>query len=53
MVRPKIKGTRVTIVLDDDLGKKLRVKQAKMIHDANTNVSYSRVINDALRKALK
>jgi len=44
---------RVTIILDDDLDKKLRRLQAKMIQQEQTSYSYSRVVNDALRKALK
>ncbi len=44
---------RVTIVLDDDLAKKLRAVQSKKISKLNTHVSYSGVINDELRKVLK
>ena len=41
---------RVTIMLDDDLDKKLRLLQAKLIQSTNKSVSFSEVINDLLRK---
>ena len=44
---------RVTIMIDDDIDKKLRLRQAKMIQQKQASYSYSRVINDALRKVLK
>ncbi len=44
---------RVTIVIDDDIDKKLRHRQAKIIQQEQTSCSYSRVVNDALRKVLK
>ncbi len=44
---------RVTIVLDDDLVKKLRIIQSKKISKSTNSVSFSRVINEELRKALK
>ena len=44
---------RITIVLDDDLYKKLRLRQAKMIAASTKSVSFSRVINQQLRKGLK
>ncbi|MFB5647155.1 MAG: hypothetical protein ACE5RO_03305 [Candidatus Nitrosomaritimum yanchengensis] len=44
---------RVTIMIDDDLDKKLRMIQSKLILDTNETVSYSQVINDTLRKATK
>ncbi len=43
----------VTIVLDDDLVKKLKTIQAKMITKSKKSVSFSSVVNDELRKALK
>jgi len=46
-------GNRVTIVLDDDNDKKLRLRQAKLIRESSKSVSFSRVINDILRKHLK
>ncbi len=44
---------RITIMIDDDLDKKLRVHQAKLIQQTNSSYSYSRVLNETLRKALK
>ena len=44
---------RVTIMLDDDLDKKLRLIQAKAIQNTNSSVSFSRVVNETLRKKLK
>ena len=43
---------RVTIMIDDDLDKKIRQIQAKNIQKNNTAYSYSRVINETLRKNL-
>jgi len=43
---------RITIVLDDDNIKKLRTIQAKKIRESEKSVSFSRVINDVLRKKL-
>ncbi|MFB5645361.1 MAG: hypothetical protein ACE5R3_02045 [Nitrosopumilaceae archaeon] len=44
---------RITIMLDDDLIKKLRVKQAKSIKNQQKSVSLSRVINLELEKVCK
>ena len=44
---------KVTIVLDDDLVKKLREKQAKLIKESTKSVSFSKVLNDVLRENLK
>jgi len=44
---------RVTIVLDDDLVKKLRIIQAKNIVKSKKSVSFSSVINNELRKTIK
>jgi len=44
---------RVTIMIDDDLDKKLRMRQAKMIQQNQTSHSFSKTINEILRKALK
>ncbi len=44
---------RITIVLDDDLVTSLRQKQAKQIKGTLKSVSFSRVLNEALRKNLK
>ncbi len=44
---------RVTIMIDEDLDKKLRLRQAKMIQQEQASYSYSKVLNDVLRKTLK
>ncbi len=48
-----IMSKRITVVLDDELVKKLRHLQAKMISKSSKSVSFSRVINKELRKGLK
>ena len=44
---------RITIVLDDDLVKKLRIIQAKKITKSKKSVSFSSVLNYELGKAVK
>ena len=44
---------RVTIMIDDDLDKKLRMIQAKMIQTTSESVSYSKVINEMLKKGIQ
>lgn len=44
---------RVTVMIADDLDKKLRMIQAKQIAKTSTSVSYSQVLNQALKKELK
>ncbi len=46
-------GKRITIILDDDLLKKLHEIQAKQIKNSTKSVSFSRVLNEILRKSLK
>jgi len=48
-----IMGKRITIVLNEDLLKKLRLLQAKRIKESASSVSFSSVINQILEKALK
>jgi len=43
---------RATIVLDDELLKKLRIKQSKLVKTEKGYVSLSRVINDVIREGL-
>jgi len=45
-------SNRVTIMIEDDLDKKIRV-QAKQIQKTSGSVSYSRIINEILRKQVK
>ena len=44
---------RVTIMIDEELDKKLRLYQAKMIQKDQNSYSYSKALNDTLRKVLK
>jgi len=44
---------RITIMIDEDINKKLRLCQAKIIQQKQKSCSYSRVVNDVLRKVLK
>jgi len=44
---------RITIMIDDDLDKKLRLIQAKQISKNSESVSFSRVINTELRRQLR
>jgi len=44
---------RVTIMIDEDLDKKLRVIQAKHISQKKFSYSYSKTLNETLRKVLK
>ena len=44
---------RVTIMIDEDLDKKIRLRQAKHIQQEQSSYSYSRVLNETLRKSIK
>ena len=48
-----IMAKRITIMIDDDLDKKLRLLQAKNITKSQKSVSYSRTLNEVLRKSIK
>jgi hypothetical protein len=39
-------------MIDDDLDKKLRMRQAKLIQQEQSSYSYSRVLNEVIRKAI-
>jgi len=43
---------RVTIMLYEDLAKKLRLLQAKRLKRSSKSISFSTVLNDQLRKGL-
>ncbi len=43
---------RVTVMIDGDLDKKLHLLQAKRIQKEQASISYSKVMNDTLRKTL-
>ncbi len=44
---------RVTIMLDKNLERTLRNLQSKLIKDTQKNVSFSKVINESLKKHFK
>lgn len=44
---------RVTIMIDTDLAKEIRKRQAREIEKSNRSVSFSEMINRYLRKGLK
>jgi len=44
---------RVTIMLDTDLDKKMRLLQAKLIQSTTSSVSFSMILNQVLRDSLK
>ena len=44
---------RVTIMIDDDIDRKLRQIQAKMIQKENKSISYSYVVNSILKNSIK
>jgi len=48
-----MKSKRITIVIGDELMKKLRIIQSKKIAKLKKSVSFSSVINDQLRKEVK
>ena len=44
---------RISVMLDEDIVKKIRLKQSKLIIKYEKNVSFSRVLNDILKEQLK
>ncbi len=44
---------RITIMLDDDLVRKIHEIQSKQIKQSTKAVSFSRVLNEVARKSLK
>ena len=46
-------GKRITIMIDEDLEKKLRLIQAKTIASTKEGTSFSQVLNKTLRKAIR
>ena len=40
-------------MLEDDMAKRLRIKQAKMLQENKGSVSFSKVINETLRLCFK
>ncbi|WP_420545735.1 hypothetical protein [Nitrosopumilus sp.] len=44
---------RVTIVMDEDIIKKLHERQARQIKESAKSISFSSVVNEAIRKQIK
>ena len=45
-------GKRVTVTVDDDLVRRLRTLQAKQIKKYQKSISFSKIINELIRKSL-
>jgi hypothetical protein len=46
-------GTRVTVLIDDEIMARLRIIQARMIKNSSKAVSFSRVLNQILEEGLR
>ncbi len=53
MLEQKIEGHRITIILDNDIVRKLRNRQAKLLMESNKAVTMTSVIKEALKEYLK
>ena len=53
MLESKMDGHRITIILDDDIIKKLRKRQAKLLMGTTSSVTLTSVIKEALNEYLK
>ncbi len=53
MLEQKIEGHRITIILDDDIVKKLRSRQAILLMESSNAVTLTSVIKEALEEFLK
>ncbi len=53
MLEQKIEGHRITIILDDDIVRKLRNRQAKLLMESSKAVTMTSVIKEALKEYLK
>ena len=46
------RSKRITVMIDEDLDKKIRLKQAKIIGRTKCGISFSQVVNETLIKGL-
>jgi len=53
MLEQKIGGHRITIILEEDLVRKLRIRQAKMLVGSRRAVTMTSIIKEALIEYLK
>ncbi|MCV0373621.1 MAG: hypothetical protein K5793_08735 [Nitrosarchaeum sp.] len=44
---------RITVMLNSELVKKLRILQAKKLKESSSAVSFSRIVNEVLEKGLQ
>ena len=44
---------RVTVIMSDDVNKKLRSLHGEKVKNSQSAISFSDIVNDILRKALK
>ena len=44
---------RITLLMDDELVWKLREIQAKLLKKTHKSISFSKVVNDVIRKGIK
>ena len=51
-IRNSHMGRRVTIMIEDSLDKKIRQFQAKVMQKENSTYSYSKAVNDLLKKSI-
>ena len=52
MSEQRVEGHRITIILDAEIIKKLRRKQAKMLMKTSQTVTLTKVIKDCLNESL-
>lgn len=48
----KMTSDRITIMLDKDIAKKLRYRQAELLKKSNKSISFSQVLNDCLKTCI-
>ena len=53
MLDQRMEGHRITIILDDDIVKQLRKKQARMLMASSKSVTLTSVIKDTLLDSLQ
>ena len=52
LLRPEL-VKRVSIMIDEDLDKRLRIRQAKLIQTSSQSISFSQVLNNVVRSGLE
>lgn len=49
----EITSKSISIMIDSDVEKRIRIKQAQLIQEQNKTISFSSVVNEALRGNVK